>query len=260
MTGISIKNGHACGVSYRDFQEPGDKPKEVFAKCVVANAALPHVAQDLLPAPANQRLLKKIRDQKLSISILCVYLKLKRSLSALGNRSYAIIFGDKRWTRFTQFAEACRINDYNVKGIGFTDYSIIDNGLPEGSQYSGVLAIVDSLNNWERLTETEYDERKAVVARILIDRLEEIVPGVKEEIVDYDVVTPLTLYRQTNNPAGTPYGFALIPGQHGIHRMSNSSPVKGLYFASAWSRPGPAYPGAICGGYNCAKRVVRDLL
>lgn len=258
VTGISIKDGHTCGVMYRDFKEPGDKPKQVFAKCVIANAALPHVAQDLLPAPANQKLLKKIRDQKLSISFLSVYLKLRRSLSELGNRSYAIVFGDKRWTKFAQFAEVCRINDYHMKGIGFTDYSIIDNGLPEGSQYTGVLVVVDSLLNWEGLSATEYEERKAVVARILIDRLEEIVPGVKEEIEEYNVVTPRTIHRQTNNPAGTPYGFALIPGQHGIQRMGNTSPVKGLYFASAWSRPGPAYPGAICSGYNCAKRVLGD--
>jgi phytoene dehydrogenase-like protein len=143
--------------------------------------------------------------------------------------------------------------------MGFTDYSIIDNGMPEESRYSGVLVVVDSLRRWEGLSAVEYEKRKELAAGILINRLEAIVPGVKEEIEGYDVVTPRTLHLQTKNPAGTPYGFAQIPSQLGLHRMGNASPVKRLYFASAWSRPGAAYIGTICGGYNCAKRVLREV-
>jgi phytoene dehydrogenase-like protein len=217
------------------------------------------VAHDLLPPPANKKLIKKIRSQRPSISFLSVYLKFRRSLAELGNQCYCTIIGDKRWTTFAQFAEACKIDDYHLKGMGFTDYSIIDNGMPEESRYSGVLVVVDSLRRWEGLSAVEYEKRKELAAGILINRLEAIVPGVKEEIEGYDVVTPRTLHLQTKNPAGTPYGFAQIPSQLGLHRMGNASPVKRLYFASAWSRPGAAYIGTICGGYNCAKRVLREV-
>lgn len=259
VTGITIKKGRACGVTYRDDREPGKKEKQVSTKCVIANAAIPHVANYLLPVPANQKLLKKIRTQVPSISFLSVYLKFRRSLSQLGNQSYLTVVGDKRWTKFAQFAEACKIDDYNVKGMGFTDYSIIDNGMPEEGRYSGVLVVVDSLLQWEGLSPTEYEARKKLAASILIERLERIVPGVKGEIEAYDVVTPRTIHHQTNNPAGTPYGFAHIPSQEGLRRMGYASPVRGLYFASAWSRPGAAYIGTICGGYNCAKKVFKRL-
>lgn len=259
VTGITIKNGQACGVRYRDVREPREKEKQVFAKCVIANAAIPHVANDLLPAPANQKLLRKIRNQVPSISFLSVYLKFKGPLSQLGNQSYSTIVGDKRWTKFAQFAEACKIDDYHVKGMGFTDYSIVENGMPEEGRYSGVIVVVDSLRQWEGLSPAEYEARKTQAASILIDRLERIVPGVKGQIEAYDVVTPLTIHRQTNNPAGTPYGFAQIPSQQGLHRRGYASPVRGLYFASAWSRPGAGYIGAICGGYNCAKQVLRGV-
>jgi all-trans-retinol 13,14-reductase len=259
VTGITIKKGQASGVTYRDDRKPGNKEKQVSSKFVIANAAIPHVANDLLPVPANQKLLKKIRNQVPSISFLCVYLKFKRSLSHLGNQSYVTIAGDKRWTKFTQLAEACKINDYHVKGMGFTDYSIIDNGMPEGGRYSGALVVVDSLLQWEGLSPTEYEARKQLAASILIERLERIVPGVKGEIEAYDVVTPRTIHHQTNNPVGTPYGFAHIPSQEGLRRMGYASPVRGLYFASAWSRPGAAYIGTICGGYNCATKVLTKL-
>ncbi|RZN34790.1 MAG: hypothetical protein EFT35_09055 [Methanophagales archaeon ANME-1-THS] len=106
VTGITIKNGRACGVRYRDVHEPVEKEKQGFAKCVIANAAIPHVANDLLPVPANQKLLKKMRNQVPSISFLCVYLKFKRPLFQLGNQSYCTIVGDKRWTKLAQLAEA----------------------------------------------------------------------------------------------------------------------------------------------------------
>jgi phytoene dehydrogenase-like protein len=259
VTGITIKDGRACGVVYKDLHESGKETKLVFGDCIIANAAIPHVAHDLLPPPANKKLIKKIRSQRPSISFLSVYLKFRRSLAELGNQCYCTIIGDKRWTTFAQFAEACKIDDYHLKGMGFTDYSIIDNGMLEESRYSGVLVVVDSLRRWEGLSAVEYEKRKELAAGILINRLEAIVPGVKEEIEGYDVVTPRTLHLQTKNPAGTPYGFAQIPSQLGLHRMGNASPVKRLYFASAWSRPGAAYIGTICGGYNCAKRVLREV-
>jgi len=259
VTGITIKKGQVCGVTYRDNREPGTKEEQVSTKNVIANAAIPHVANDLLPAPANQKLLKKIRNQIPSISFLCVYLKFRRSLSHLGNESYLTIVGDKSWTKFTQFGEACKTDDYYLKGMGFTDYSIIDNGMPEEGRHTGVLVVVDSLNHWEGLLPTEYEARKKQATNILIERLERIVPGVQGEIEACEVVTPRSIYQETNNPAGTPYGFAHIPSQEGLHRMGYASPVHGLYFASAWSRPGAAYVGTICGGYNCANKVLEEL-
>lgn len=62
----------------------------------------------------------------------------------------------------------------------------------------------------------------------------------------------------TLNPKGTPYGYAQIPEQAGRKRLPLDSPIKGLYFASAWAFPGGGFTGAILSGFLCARKVNKE--
>jgi phytoene dehydrogenase-like protein len=190
---------------------------------------------------------------------LSVDLKFRRSLADLGNRAYTTVVGHPRHTRLAHYVDATRTSDYAIKGFAFTDYSIIDNGLAGGGRYAGVITLPDSIAQWEGLSQDADNAKKEMAATILIHRLNELVPGVKEEIEEHEVVTPRTIYDQTNNPGGTPYGFAMIPQQGGTRMLRYESPIPGLYFASAWVRPGAGFIGTICGGYNCARQVLKRL-
>jgi len=256
---IIIRNERACGVVCQSNHEDSGEARKFFADCVIANAAVPHVAKDLLPAPINQKLLAQVRTKIASISFLSVDLKFRRSLAELGNRVYTTVVGHPRHTRLAHFVDATRTSDYAIKGFAFTDYSIIDNGLAGGGRYAGVITLPDSIAQWEGLSQDAYSAKKEMAATILINRLNELVPGIKEEIEAHEVVTPRTIYDQTNNPGGTPYGFAMIPQQGGIRMLRYEAPIPGLYFASAWVRPGAGFIGAICGGYNCAWQVLKRL-
>ncbi len=254
---ILVSNGQACGVVYRPNDESGGEAKTVHAERIIANAAIPHVANDLLPVPTNQRLLARIGRKIPSISLLSVALKFRRSLSELGNRAYSTVVLHPSHTRLSQFVESTRTGDYAMKGFGFTDYGIIDNGVAGGGQPLGVIALADPFSHWEGLSEDACEARKEMVATTLIQRLDELLPGAKDEVEAYEVVTPRAYYEQTNNPGGTPYGFAMIPGQVGARMMTYESPIRGLYFASAWVRPGAGFVGTICGGYNCARLLLK---
>lgn len=254
VTAINTRGKKVCGVTYQD--KTTGVERKTFTKYVVANAALPRVASDLLSGSARHSLFKQIKGKRPSISFLSVHLKFKKPLSAIGNKSYCTVIGHKCWTSITQFAEACRINNYAVTGLSFTDYSIIDNGLPRESRYSGVLVVVDSLDHWQPLSPAQQETKKQEAFDLLTARLESILPGVMREVETYDVITPMTFFRETCNPAGTPYGFAQIPRQMGLGRVGNISPVGGLYFASAWSRPGGGCISVICAGYNCARYIL----
>jgi len=41
--------------------------------------------------------------------------------------------------------------------------------------------------------------------------------------------------------------------------LPNKSPVKNLYFASAWTNPGGGFTGAILSGWFCANELNRML-
>ena len=94
---------------------------------------------------------------------------------------------------------------------------------------------------------------------MFFERLEKVIPGITSEIEYYEVGTPRTIVRYTLNPEGSVYGFAQIPRQAGIFRMSNKSPIERLYFASAWTTPGGGFTGAILSGWSCANEVGKVL-
>lgn len=255
---IIISGDRACGVVYYSNAEGIGGERAVHADLVIANAAIPHVANNLLAVPINRKLLAQIGSRIPSISLLSVALKFRRPLSELGNRAYSTVVGHPHHTRFPQFIEATRTNDYAMKGFAITDYSIIDNGVAGGGQHLGVITLPDSLSQWEGLPADAYEAKKQMAATTLIQRLDELLPGAKQNVEAYEVVTPRTYFEQTNNPGGTPYGFAMIPQQGGIRMMTYDSAIRGLYFASAWVRPGAGFAGTICGGYNCAWKVLKD--
>ena len=148
--------------------------------------------------------------------------------------------------------------DYSQRTFIFVDYSQLDSGLvPEGKSV-GALSAMDSLSDWEWFSDEDYYKKKKEVAQILIGRLEKLVPGIKDEIEYYEVATPKTIKRYTLNPEGAAYGYAQLPDQAGRNRVPLRSPVKNLYFASAWSQPGHGFTGTILGGYWCAEEILHN--
>ncbi|MBI5267772.1 MAG: FAD-dependent oxidoreductase [candidate division Zixibacteria bacterium] len=116
--------------------------------------------------------------------------------------------------------------------------------------------MVDSLAAWDKLDEKAYRAKKEEVARILLARLDKVIPGIKDAVEYYEVGTPRTIRRYTHNTAGTPYGFAQTPKQAGFNRCKQQSPIDGLYFVSAWTMPGGGFSGAIISGYFAAKEIL----
>jgi len=92
------------------------------------------------------------------------------------------------------------------------------------------------------------------VAQTFIERLEEVIPGVREIISYYEVGTPATVKRYTLNPGGAVYGFAQNPGRKA---PDSFKAVENLHLASAWGRNGGGFSGAICGGYLSAFNLLR---
>jgi phytoene dehydrogenase-like protein len=136
------------------------------------------------------------------------------------------------------------------------DYSQIDSQLAPQGKGLGVICTFDYLSDWENLSKEEYKTKKEEVARILTERLNKVIPGIKDEIEYCEVATPKTIKRYTLNPGGTAYGFAQIPKQAGRKRIRQKSPIDNLYFASAWTFPGGGFSGAIRSGYWCAEEIL----
>jgi phytoene dehydrogenase-like protein len=257
VTSIITKDNKAIGVRYRKTSGSDTETQEAFGDFVVANAAIPNVVNELLPpSEARDKLASVVAKQEISCSLISVYLCFKRPPKEMGNKHYSIFVAGENVSSQSDLVEGCRA-DWSKRGFVFVDYSQIDSQLAPENKGLGVICTFDYLSDWESLSKEEYRAKKEEVAQVFVERLDKLIPGIKEEIELYEVGTSKTIKRYTINPEGTVYGFAQIPKQAGRKRIQQKSPIENLYFASAWTMPGHGFSGAIIGGYLCAEEILR---
>lgn len=261
VTEIVTENESAIGVKYRRMKQKEEEKYEEFssyAQVVLANAALPNVVNDLVPQLQNTEYQETVNSLQLACSILSLYLAFSQPTSSLGHKAYSTFVFSEELTRLKDFYPQEKTNDYTKKGFTFVDYSNINSQINDEGIYTGVICTIDYLDHWAQLNEIDYKNKKDEVAQILIERLETLIPGIKNIIIYSELATPKTMIRYTLNPEGTVYGFAQIPNQVGPKKYNiRKPPIENLYCASAWTGSG-GFSGAIMAGYSCALKILKD--
>lgn len=121
----------------------------------------------------------------------------------------------------------------------------------------GAICAIDNLCDRDGLSEEEYRQKKEMVAQMLISMLEKLIPGIRGDIERYELGTAGTIKRYSLNPEGSVYGYARHSTQSGFfRRVPHCSPVRNLYFSSAWSNPGGGFSGVILCGWFCAHEIL----
>jgi phytoene dehydrogenase-like protein len=107
-----------------------------------------------------------------------------------------------------------------------------------------------------------WDAVREAFAKTVVDRLEELAPGLRSSIVARQVVTPEDLERGYGLTGGHPHH-----GEHALDQLfvmrpvyawaNYRTPVRGLYLCGAGTHPGGGIHGAC--GLNAARTILRDL-
>jgi len=252
VTGVAVKDGRATGVTFRKRKDPPENAIEATADEIVANNAIPALA-DLLPPEPGAQLRDECSGLNTGASLLTVYFGFDRPLRELGYSYYSTFIYDTSVKSQADIAANNR-DDFARRSFTFVDYGQVDSGLTSAGKDVGAVCCIDYHDDWENLGKEEYEQKKEYVAQAFIRRLEEVIPGFKDVIGYYEVGTPLTVKRYTLNPGGAVYGFAQNPGRK-VH--DSFAPVENLHFASAWGKTGGGFSGAIVGGYLCAYNILR---
>jgi phytoene dehydrogenase-like protein len=253
---IVFKQNTAVGVTC----STGRKKQKILLPCdkVIANAAIPHVWYNLVNGDELDKDIKKYKRSAISCSLLVLYIIYNKRSNEIINPYYSRYIGfEKKDFRIEEFNKYVKSNDYRKKIITIIDYGIIDSGLSKNNFGLISVATIDYIDNWSNLPSHEYREKKENIARIFINRINQEIPNLKENIIHYEVSTPKTIFRYTNNNDGTPYGFSQTSHNGGIYRIKRQSSVSNLYYASAWRSPGGGFTGAITGGYLTAIECLR---
>jgi all-trans-retinol 13,14-reductase len=252
VTGIITEGNFLKGVTYKKKTDPWSTISTAYAGEIIANTAIPNVAE-LMEEESGRKIKNEISSQIPGASLLTIYFGFKNSLKTLGYHHYStFVFDDSVKTQ----ADILKNNnaDFRSRSFTFVDYGQIDSGLAPAGKSVGAICCIDYLKDWEQLSREEYKKKKEDTAKIFIQRLENLIPGVSSEIEYYEVGTPATIKRYTLNPGGAVYGFAQVPGKSVVNF---SGVFDNLHFASAWGSTGGGFSGAIFGGFLCAIKILR---
>lgn len=252
VTAIKTDQHQVTGVIYKSKEKPCAGKFEVDADDIIANNAIPNVA-DLLPEGYGDTLKKELQQQETGTSLLTIYFGFKKPLKEMGWRHYSTFIYDSS-VKSQQHIRTNNRDDFARRNFTFVDYSQIDSGLAKNGKATGVICCIDSMKDWENLDRKSYNARKSQVAATFIERLEKMIPGISDAIEYQEAATPVTLKRYTLNPGGAVYGFAQSPSRKAIN---TSTLPENLHFASAWGNTGGGFSGVIYGGYLCAISILR---
>lgn len=107
---------------------------------------------------------------------------------------------------------------------------------------------------------SEYQDFKAQTLEALINRVQEVLPQVKGNILYRELSTPATQERYTWTTNGAVYGIEPDIWQFGPFRPKAKTEIKGLFIAGASTTWGLSVEGVMISGVHAASAVLgRDL-
>jgi len=257
VTGIAVDRNVATGV----ITASGGVKK---ARAVVANCSAREVFGKLIPShsiPSDFR--KRIDSLKPSISSFIVWLGLKQDITQYIPDAHIFVVEEYDPEKAFQNWVDCRVEKVNYSVVVYDN--IYKGYSPKGCSTVCVM-FPCGYEPWKAYEEDylankrqAYHAEKRRVADILMRRAETaIMPGVSSMIAVTEAATPLTNIRYTLNSNGAIYGFEQIPDNAFMNRISNETPIKGLYLASAWGDPGGGYSGVLISGRKTFGMLMND--
>jgi phytoene dehydrogenase-like protein len=226
VEGVDVEDGQVVGVRVRSQNTGGEAfpVRSVRCKAVLSNANVRNtieylVGEDKFPAD----FVKEAKAVRNNTSSCQVYMGIKKG-ETIPN------IGD---LVFTSRAPEYTINELTSIHTSSHTFSVY---YPETRPHlaSDRYTVVASLNarwdEWEQLTDEEYEAEKARMCEECVSSLETFIPGVRDKIDHIEAATPRTVNYYTKSMQGTSFGTKF----EGLKvSMELSEKIEGLYHAGS---------------------------
>ncbi len=256
---ILLKDGAAIGVATTNG-------KKFTSKVVVSNTNPFDTFRKMIP---DQKLSGEYQEQwkQYSVSASCfqVFLGLKEDVVGKSGIKDAEIFIETGYDPEAAYAGALKA-DVEHSGAGVSLYDNLDPFYsPKGKNTVNIL-VLQGYEPWEKYEKDyfagrkdAYNKEKERMGDVLIQMVEKrLLPGLTKAIEVKEIGTPLTNVRYTSNYRGAIYGWDQTVNNSGSTRVGHATPVKDLYLAGAWSRPGHGYGAVIPSGLECFGEIMKS--
>lgn len=194
---ILVEGGAATGVRHYEVQKTamtddtavvqpkaGVEEEIVSAENVVVNAPIPNVADGMLPEPYSGQLQDEIADFEHGPSLTVLYVTFDPPASEF-NDSYSTFITDGRFEQADDLGDLAELSNtgaYSRRTLAFVDYSQVDASLAPAGKSVGSITTLDSASNWTGLSDKAYRRTKRQVRDVLLDRLDDFVPGSRDAV------------------------------------------------------------------------------
>ena len=204
------------------------------------------------------------KQYSVSLSSFQIFLGLKEDLVGKLGIADSEIFIEPSYDPEASYERALK-GDVEGGGMGITLYDNIYKGYsPKGKNTLNII-VLQGYGPWEKFekdyfagNKAEYLKEKQRMADVLIGNAEKtLLPGLSEAIEVKEIGTPLTNLRYTGNYRGAIYGWDQTVNNSGGTRVGHKTPIRNLYLAGAWSKPGHGYGGVLASGLECFGEIMQ---
>ena len=254
---IKIENEKAVSVQTADGSE-------YPCRYVISNANVPQTFDQLVGREnVPKEYMDRIDNMTIALSALHVYLGVDKDYSSLFPAGAHGIFVVPSWNQSDAFSTYDNCDVENMPYV-IVNYSMVDKTVaPEGKNVICLnsMCAYDWNNAWhtagipaDAITQAtkssshecvgcqeqyaQYSVLKKQIADTLIRRAEKFLPDLASHVEVLDVGSPVAMKAFTSNPRGSIFGFENTVSQTMGNSLGQTTPIKNLYLASAWSGGG----------------------
>ena len=245
---------------------------EISAKVVVSNAD-PHATFQLMQdEDVPKKMQKRLKKTRYSLSALSLFFAVDMDLRAAGmdsgNLWYSVEPEIEPMYDLSQMPNLDGVT--SLPGCFLTATTLKDpSARSDGIHTLESFCFVSdkAFEQWRGTPHEErgqaYEDLKARLTDMMFERIEELVPGIRDHVVFQALGTPLTNRYFLNASEGNLYGIEKTMNQLGPFGFPTNPPINGLYLCGA-STEGHGVGGATISGLAAATKVLgcrkRDLL
>jgi len=242
---IMVERKRAIGVRLKDS-------REMTGGVVISNVDAHHTFSDLIGEdhiPSGFR--SKLKRMRPTLSYFILYLGIEGELDELPVSNNEVFFEDQLQKEFQGLYEN-RIPE-KAPFYLLAPSKVNPSHAPRG-EHTLCLSCKTSYH-----FHPEWDQKiKDELSQQLIHKASAFIPNLEKRIKVKMETTPKTIERWTRNRWGAAYGWAQIPKQSGIYRLSRTSPIPNLYLTGHWTGPGGGIAGVVASGELTAEAVLNQ--
>lgn len=239
---ILIDGKKAIGVRLSNGQE-------ITGKAIVSNIDAFSTFSNLLredQLPDGFR--SKLKGMRPCLSYFILYLGIDGPLDELSSSNNEIFFED-RLQREYQYLYQNQISE-NAPFYLLAPSKVNPSHAPTGKS-----TLCLSYKTSYHLSKDWGPKIRDELSQRLIQKASSWVPNLKGRIMVKVETTPKTIEQWTSNRWGSAYGWAQIPRQSGIYRLSRITPIPNLYLTGHWTAPGGGIAGVVASGERTAEMI-----